>query len=383
MSVTKNDDQSILKWASADGEFRRKPSSFRNFISKDPSATFFAEPDRYHLYISWACPWAHRTVIVRALKGLDNIIGLSVVDYLLQEKGWKFSTPEETPGSIPDTVNNAKFLRELYFKVNPDYTGRFTVPVLWDKKLGTIVNNESSEIIRMFNDVFDDLVPETKGITYYPEHLRPEIDAINEWIYDKVNNGVYKCGFATSQEAYEKNVKPLFESLDRLEEILSKNDFLIADTFTEADIRLWTTIIRFDPVYHGHFKTNLRSIGKDYPNLLRWARQIYQIPKVAETVNMHHIKHHYYESHRQINPTGIVPVSNGEDHGNADKKARKHALESGVIDSSAGPLALVMLDSGVLGVPKSWGSEVGSETGSVSGVSDLEDLENPIVEETR
>jgi len=180
--------------------------------------------------------------------------------------------------------------------------------------LQTIVNNESSEIIRIFNEAFDEFLPEEKkGVTFYPEHLRGEIDSINEWIYDTVNNGVYKCGFATTQEAYDRNVYPLFQSLDRLEDILSKNEWLVGNTFTEADIRLWTTIIRFDPVYHGHFKTNLKSIEKDYPNILRWARKIYQKPKAADTVNMHHIKHHYYESHRQINPVGLVPVSDGPD----------------------------------------------------------------------
>ncbi|RUS31609.1 hypothetical protein BC938DRAFT_477454 [Jimgerdemannia flammicorona] len=196
---------------------------------------------------------------------------------------------------------------------DPEYSGRFTVPVLWDKKHSTIVNNESSEIIRMFNTVFDDVVPQTRGLTYYPEHLRPEIDSINEWIYDTVNNGVYKCGFATTQAAYEKNVVPLFKSLDRLEEILSKNEFLVANTFTEADIRLWTTIVRFDPVYHGHFKCNVKSIEKDYPNILRWARQIYQMPHVAGTFNLTHIKRHYYMSHRQVNPTQVVPYGNGPD----------------------------------------------------------------------
>jgi len=181
------------------------------------------------------------------------------------------------------------------------------------KKTKRIVNNESSEIIRMFNDSFDDLVPSTKGVTYYPENLRAQIDEINEWVYNTVNNGVYKCGFATSQAAYNESIGPLFKSLDRLEEILSKHEFLVGETFTEADIRLWTTIIRFDPVYHTHFKTNLKSIGSDYPNILRWARQIYQMPKIADTVNMDHIKHHYYESHKQVNPSGIVPVNNGPD----------------------------------------------------------------------
>ncbi|CAG8485161.1 3387_t:CDS:2 [Paraglomus occultum] len=306
----------IYKWASTDGEFRRAPTSFRNVIERnaDSGAQFVAEKDRYHLYISWACPWAHRTVIVRALKGLEDVIGLSVVDHHLGPKGWKFSTPEECPGAIPDTVNNKAYISELYYMASPEYKGRFTVPVLWDKKLGTIVNNESSEIIRMFNATFDDFVPEhAKNLTFYPKHLKSEIDNINEWVYDTVNNGVYKSGFATTQEAYEKNVVPLFESLDRLEKILSEHDFLVGDTFTEADIRLWTTIVRFDPVYHGHFKCNAKSIEKDYPNILRWARRIYQMPKVAQTVNMHHIKYHYYGSHKNINPTGIVPIGNGPD----------------------------------------------------------------------
>ncbi|CAI2188943.1 4952_t:CDS:2, partial [Funneliformis geosporum] len=307
------DQTTILNWASADGEFRRKPSDFRNTISNEPNAPFSAEKDRYHLYISWACPWAHRTVIVRALKGLEDLIGLSVVDYLMGEKGWKFSTPEEQPGSIPDHINNAQYIRELYFKANPNYEGRFTVPVLWDKKTQTIVNNESSEIIRIFNDAFDDFTPAAKGKTYYPEHLRAQIDEINEWIYDTVNNGVYKCGFATTQDAYNRHIEPLFKSLDRIEEILSKHEFLVGDTFTEADIRLWTTIVRFDPVYHTHFKTNKKTIAHDYPNILRWTRQIYQFPKIADTVNMHHIKHHYFESHKQVNPTGIVPINDGPD----------------------------------------------------------------------
>nr|CAG8524330.1 11414_t:CDS:2 [Entrophospora candida] len=286
----------ILKWASTDGEFRRQPSSYREFVRKDPNSRF--QPENF------ACPWAHRTLVVRALKGLEDVIGLSVVDYLLEENGWKFSSPEETPGAIPDTVNNAQYLKDLYYKSNPDHTGRYTVPVLWDKKSSTIVNNESSEIIRMLNEEFDDLIPDDKkGINFYPENLRSQIDEVNDWVYDTVNNGVYKCGFATSQEAYNRHIEPLFKSLDRIEDILSKNDFLVGNTLTEADIRLWTTIIRFDPVYHTHFKTNLKTISKDYPNILQWAR-------LADTVNMHHIKHHYFESHKQINPTGIVPINN-------------------------------------------------------------------------
>ncbi|RKP27515.1 glutathione transferase [Syncephalis pseudoplumigaleata] len=303
----------IFKWASSDGEFRRQQSSFRDFISRDPGAKFAPEKDRYHLYVSYACPWAHRTLIVRAMKHLESVIGVSVVDYLLEEKGWKFSDPSVTPGATLDSVNGAQYLRELYFKANPEYNGRFTVPVLWDKKTQTIVNNESSEIIRMLNTEFNEFAAEKCDIDLYPQALRAQIDEINTWIYDTVNNGVYKSGFATTQQAYENHCGPLFESLDRIETILAKNEFLLGSQLTEADIRLWTTIIRFDPVYHGHFKCNIKSIEKDYPHILRWARQLYQLPNVAGTVNMTHIKRHYYMSHRQINPTGVVPLGNGPD----------------------------------------------------------------------
>ncbi|KXN74670.1 glutathione S-transferase omega-like 2 [Conidiobolus coronatus NRRL 28638] len=304
----------ILQWASKDGEFKRQVSSFRDFVSTEADAKFQPESNRYHLYISLACPWAHRTLIVLKLKRLDKHINVSVVDYLMQDKGWKFSTAEETPGSIPDTVNNAQYIREVYFKAEPEYNARFTVPVLWDKKLNTIVNNESSEIIRMFNNAFDSILPkEVQGVDFYPQELRSEIDQINEWIYNDINNGVYKSGFATTQEAYENNVYPLFKSLDRVEDILSKNKYLVGGKLTEADIRLWTTIVRFDPVYHGHFKCNLKSITHDYPHILNWARRIYQLPNIAETVNMEHIKKHYYMSHKQINPTQVVPISNGPD----------------------------------------------------------------------
>ncbi|KAI8068684.1 putative glutathione S-transferase [Gongronella butleri] len=305
----------ILKWASAkDGEFRRQVSTFRDEVSADPNAKFAAEAGRYHLYISHACPWAHRAATVRVLKGLEPIIGLSVVDFILGENGWKFSTDEECPGAIPDTVNNAKFIRELYFKANPDYEGRFTVPVLWDKKHNTIVNNESSEIIRMFNTAFNALVPDDKkALNLYPEALQKEIDDWNTPIYDNINNGVYKSGFATTQEAYENHVYNIFSWYDKIEAHLAKHKYLVADQLTEADIRLWTTTIRFDPVYHGHFKCNIKSIEKDYPNTLKWARRIYQMPGVASTVHLDHIKKHYYMSHRQINPTGIVPAGNGPD----------------------------------------------------------------------
>ncbi|KAJ1985910.1 S-glutathionyl-(chloro)hydroquinone reductase [Dimargaris cristalligena] len=304
----------IQRWAdNKSGAFNRQVSSFRNQIESQPEAQFAAEPGRYHLYVSLACPWAHRTLIVRALKGLEDIISVSVVDYLLGPKGWKFSTPEECPGAIPDSVNDAQYASDLYYKADPNYTARFTVPILWDKKLGTIVNNESSEIIRMFNTAFNEFIPESKrDLDYYPENMRDQIDEINTWIYDGINNGVYKAGFATKQAPYEENCRLVFESLDRVEALLKDREFLLGDgKFTEADIRLFTTVLRFDPVYHGHFKCNLKTIAADYPNILRWARQVYQMPRVAETVDMEHIKRHYYMSHTQINPNQIVPLNNG------------------------------------------------------------------------
>ncbi|KAJ2607082.1 S-glutathionyl-(chloro)hydroquinone reductase [Coemansia sp. RSA 1804] len=304
----------ITKWDSKDGEFRRQVSSFRSFVEADPSAEFPAEAGRYHLYVSLACPWAHRTLIVRKLKGLEGVIGVSVVHYLLGPNGWKFASPEDVPGATLDTVNGAEYIRDIYLKAEPKYSARYTVPVLWDKKKNTIVSNESSEIIRMFNTAFDGIVdPEYRGITFYPEDLRKDIDEINEWIYDTINNGVYKTGFATAQEAYEKHCVPLFESLERVEKILSGNEFLLGSRMTEADIRLFTTIVRFDPVYHGHFKCNLKQIATGYPNILRWTREFYQLPGIKDTVNMEHIKKHYYMSHTQINPTKVVPLSNGPD----------------------------------------------------------------------
>ncbi|KAJ3163259.1 S-glutathionyl-(chloro)hydroquinone reductase [Geranomyces michiganensis] len=312
-SSDKTDQASILKWASKDGEFRRQVSSFRDTISSDPSARFKAEPGRYHLYVAWACPWAHRAVIVRALKGLEDVIGLSAVHFLLQDKGWRFDYKgESTPGVIPDSVNNALYLSEIYYKANPQYEGRFTVPVLWDKKEQTIVNNESSEVIRMLNTAFDQW-SSAPDVSFYPDNLVKEIDSLNEWIYDEINNGVYKAGFATSQEAYETNYKKVFSGLQKVEKILAEKKWLCGETLTEADIRLWTTIIRFDPVYHTHFKCTGGTITHDYPNILRWTRAFYALPKIAETVNMSHIKQHYYRSHLQINPTGVVPVWDGPD----------------------------------------------------------------------
>ena len=289
------------------GRFKREDAAFRNWITPDGSAGptgtsgFCAEPDRYHLYISLACPWAHRTLIFRKLKGLEEAIGLSVVNWYMAEHGWTF---DEDEGVLPDTVNNARYAYQIYLKAKPDYTGRVTVPILWDKQEQTIVSNESSEIIRMFNSAFDG-IGAAKG-DYYPEHLREEIDALNTRIYDTLNNGVYKCGFATQQTAYDEALFPLFETLDWLDERLSKQRFLTGSKITEADWRLFTTLVRFDPVYVGHFKCNIRQI-RDYENLWGYVRDLYQQPGIAETVNLHHIKHHYYASHSTLNPSRVVP----------------------------------------------------------------------------
>jgi putative glutathione S-transferase len=290
------------------GRFVRKAPQFRNWITADGSAGpsgaagFKAEAGRYHLYVSLACPWAHRTLIFRALKGLEDMISVSVVHWYMAENGWTFEPGE---GVVPDGINGARYMYEVYTTAMPDYSGRVTVPVLWDKQTGTIVSNESPEIIRMFNSAFDGIG--AKAGDYYPEPLRTEIDALNERIYDSVNNGVYKAGFATTQEAYEEAVQPLFASLDWLDERLAKQRYLTGAAITEADWRLFTTLVRFDPVYVGHFKCNLRRIA-DYPNLSGYVRDLYQQPGVAETVNMEHIKHHYYASHETINPTRIVPM---------------------------------------------------------------------------
>ena len=300
------------KWydtAESGGRFVRKESQFRHWVTADgapgPSGDggFPAEPGRYHLYVSLACPWAHRALIVRSLKGLEEMISVSVVHWLMRGEGWTFA---DGPGVIPDTVNGAERLYEVYVKAQPGYTGRVTVPVLWDRERGTIVNNESSEIIRMLNTAFDGLG--AKPGNYYPQALRPEIDEINARVYATLNNGVYRSGFATTQEAYEEAVNPLFDTLDWLEETLSDGrPYLCGERLTEADWRLFTTLIRFDPVYVGHFKCNRRRIA-DYPHLSAYTKRLYEHPGVAGTVDFDHIKRHYYESHRHINPTGIVPV---------------------------------------------------------------------------
>lgn len=290
------------------GHFKRETSSFRSWVTADGSAGpegkdgFKAEPNRYHLYVSYACPWAHRALIFRALKGLEEMIDISVVNWFMGEDGWSF---EPGTGVVPDPINQVDFMREVYTKADSSYTGRVTVPVLWDKRTHTVVSNESSEIIRMFNSAFDG-VGATPG-DYYPEGLRDRIDEINDRVYHTVNNGVYKAGFATTQEAYEEAVVPLFESLNWIEGILADNRYLVGDRLTEADWRLFTTLIRFDPVYNGHFKCNIRRII-DYPNLWGYTRELYQIPKIADTVHFDHIKGHYYQSHDRVNPTRIVPV---------------------------------------------------------------------------
>ena len=289
------------------GKFVRKASSFRNWITPDGAAGpsgeggYHAEPGRYHLYVSHACPWAHRTMILRALKGLEEMISVSVVHWFMADKGWTF---EEGDGVVPDPIKNAKFMYEVYTSAQADYTGRVTVPVLWDKKQNTIASNESSDIIRMFNSTFDEVG--AKAGDYYPESLRAEIDKLNERIYETLNNGVYKSGFATTQEAYEDAVVPLFDTLDWLEGLLTERRYLTGAVITEADWRLFTTLVRFDPVYVSHFKCNIRRI-QDYPNLSEYVRDLYQQPGIAETVNMDHIKRHYFSSHETINPSRIVP----------------------------------------------------------------------------
>ena len=289
------------------GEFLRTNSQFRNWITADGSAGpsgesgFPAEAGRYHLYVSLACPWAHRTLIFRALKSLEDIIPVSVVHPHMLDKGWVF---DDWKGETADSLYGFYCLHQLYTRAYPDYSGRVTVPVLWDTEQETIVSNESSEIIRMFNSAFADFTPEKTD--YYPEELRNEIDSINARIYETLNNGVYRCGFATTQKTYETAFTELFDCLDELESRLSKQRFLIGNRITEADWRLFTTLIRFDAVYYSHFKTNLRRIS-DYPELYAYTRDLYQQPGIKQTVNLEHIKQHYYYSHETINPTRIVP----------------------------------------------------------------------------
>ncbi|MBJ3815344.1 glutathione S-transferase family protein [Shimwellia pseudoproteus] len=300
--------------ASTGGRFQRSAAAFRNWLTADGSSGpngesgFMAEKNRYHLYVSLACPWAHRTLIVRKLKGLESLVSVSVVNPLMLEHGWTFAT--DFAGATGDGLYNLDYLYQLYLKADPHYSGRVTVPVLWDKKNQTIVSNESSEIIRMFNTAFDDLG--AKPGHYYPTELHSQIDELNSWIYDTINNGVYKAGFATSQDAYDDAVRQVFSSLDRVEKILAKQRYLTGDQLTEADIRLWTTLVRFDPVYVTHFKCDWQRIS-DYPNLYGFLRELYQMPGIADTVNFDHIRNHYFRSHKTINPTGIISIGPRQD----------------------------------------------------------------------
>ncbi|TRX96895.1 hypothetical protein FHL15_002201 [Xylaria flabelliformis] len=316
--------EKITNWVAPgdkSGEFKRQASSFRDWISDEPGAKFPPEKGRYHLYVSYACPWAHRTLIARKLKGLEEFVSFSVVHWHMGDKGWRFPTPEDKDAAgenvIPDPLpghESNTHIRNVYFAIEPNYSGRFTVPVLFDKKSKTIVNNESSEILRMFGSVFNSQLAEPYvSVDLYPESLRAKIDEAGEWTYDKINNGVYKSGFATTQEAYERNVVALFEALDRAETQLksSGGPYFFGDVLTETDIRLFVTLIRFDPVYVQHFKCNIRDIRSGYPALHKWMRNLYwSHPSGAfkDTTNFLHIKNHYTKSHTQINPHSICPV---------------------------------------------------------------------------
>lgn len=288
------------KETSPSGEFVRQTQRFHRQIKADGSGDLLPEAGRFHLYVSYACPWASRTILMRRLKGLEQAIGMTVVDPERDELGWRFS-PE-----APDPINGWHYLSEGYLATDPEFDDRVTVPTLWDKESGSVVNNESSELLRMLNSEFNAFA-EHPELDYYPEALRTEIDRLNDWIYPEVNNGVYRAGFATTQEAYEAGVTELFAALDRLEAILETNRYLTGETITEADWRLAMTLFRFDPVYVGHFKCNIRRIA-DYPNLWAYTRELYQHEGVAETVNFDHIKRHYYRTHPKINPTKVVPV---------------------------------------------------------------------------
>ena len=304
------------------GRFVREDAGFRNWVTADGSAGptgvggFKAEANRYHLYVSLACPWAHRTTIYRKLKGLEDMISLSVVHPFMGDKGWTFA---EGAGVIADPIVNASYLYEVYVAAKPNYTGRVTVPILWDKKTNTIVSNESSEIIRMLNSAFDEAG--ATDVNFLPKALLAEIDTINEFVYSAVNNGVYKAGFATTEAAYKEAVVVLFDALDTLEARLADQRYLLGDTITEADWRLFATLVRFDAVYVGHFKCNIRRIV-DYPNLWGYLRDLYQVPGIAETVSIEHIKAHYYTSHANINPTRIIPVGPVLDFNEPHDRAR-------------------------------------------------------------
>ncbi len=319
-----------LEEETREGEFVRMDSVFRNWVTADGSpgpsgeGGYKAEPDRYHLYVSYACPWAHRTLIFRNLKQLEKIISVSVVHPGMLPESWKFDS--SFPGATDDHINHFEYLHQVYTLADPQCSGIVTVPVLWDKKQKTIVNNESSEIIRMFNSEFNAF---TKVKTdYYPKELRDDIDAINELVYDNVNNGVYRCGFAKTQKAYEHAFDSLFDTLDKLEHRLSRQRYLVGDTITEADWRLLPTLLRFDPVYVGHFKCNLQRIA-DYPNLSNYLRDLFQEPGISDTFRLDHVKYHYYWSHESINPTRIVPKGPKLNYLEAHDRDRFNQAKSG------------------------------------------------------
>ncbi|KAL9224331.1 hypothetical protein vseg_000376 [Gypsophila vaccaria] len=305
--------RTALDEMSNSGAFTRSPSTFRNFISREPGSPFLPESGRYHLYISYACPWASRCISMLKIKGLENAISFSSVKSKWERTkeddahmGWVFPISDtEEPGAESDHLNGAKSIRALYELASTNYSGKYTVPVLWDKKLQTIVNNESSEIIRMLNSEFNDIA-ENAVLDLYPQHLRNKIDEVNEWTYDTINNGVYKCGFATKQEPYDEAVDKLFEALDKCEEILGKQRYISGNSLTEADIRLFVTLIRFDEVYTVYFKCNKKQL-REYPNLFNYTKDIFQFPGMSSTVNMAHIKKHYYGSHPTLNTYGIIP----------------------------------------------------------------------------
>ncbi|XP_076955287.1 uncharacterized protein LOC143630075 [Bidens hawaiensis] len=311
---------SALDEMSKTGAFIRTPSTFRSLISRDPNAKFPAEPGRYHLYVSYACPWASRCLAYLKIKGLDKAISFTSVKPIWERTkesdehmGWVFpDTETEQPWAAPDHINGEKTVRALYELASANYSGKYTVPVLWDKKQKTIVNNESEEIIRMLNTEFNDIA-ENPSLDLYPSHLQAQINELNEWIYSGINNGVYKCGFAKKQGPYEEAVTQLYEALDKCEEILGKQRYLCGNSLTEADIRLFVTLIRFDEVYAVHFKCN-KKLLREYPNLFNYTKDLFQIPGVSSTVNMEHIKNHYYGSHPSINPYGIIPFGPNIDY---------------------------------------------------------------------
>jgi putative glutathione S-transferase len=305
------------KWYEPDelGRFVRGQTQFRERLSEDGSTAYPAEAGRYHLYVSLACPWAHRTLIVRKLRKLESAVSVSIVDPFMGDEGWKFST---TSGAIPDTVNDAKYLREIYAKARPDYTGRVTVPVLWDTRADTIVNNESREIVRMFDELTRLGDPR---VSFLPEGREAEVDAMIDAIYEPINNGVYRAGFATTQRAYEEAVADVFDAMDHYDALLANQRYLLGNEITEADWFLFTTLFRFDPVYHYHFKCNRRRL-RDYEHLWGYVRDLYQVPGVAETCSIDHIKRHYFGSHESINPSRIVPVGPDIDYTTPHDRAR-------------------------------------------------------------